>query len=137
MSVHPPDQAPTEVPLPAEKPPEEKAQSAPPPAPVTAQKVKGGAPAVEPSWQTGLMRQLQRFKRYPQAAHGKSGTVVVRFVLNRSGKLTDSAVSKSSGNDVLDHEALDILQRANPFPPFPEAKPGAQDTYFAPVNFAR
>jgi periplasmic protein TonB len=39
--------------------------------------------------------------------------------------------------DTFDHEALDILQRANPFPPFPEATPGAQDTYFAPVNFAR
>ena len=42
-----------------------KFEVSPPPAPVTAQKVKGGAPKVEPSWQTNLMRQLQRFKRYP------------------------------------------------------------------------
>ena len=49
----------------------------------------------------------------------------------------ESEVTKSSGNDVLDREALEILRRASPFPPFPAAKPGSQDSYIAPVNFAR
>jgi periplasmic protein TonB len=80
---------------------------------------------------------LQRFKRYPSSAQGASGTVVVRFVLNRAGAVIESAVTKSSGNAVLDREALDILRRASPFPRFPEAKPGPQDSYVAPVNFAR
>jgi periplasmic protein TonB len=80
---------------------------------------------------------LQRFKRYPSAARGASGVVIVQFVLNRAGDVIDSAVTKSSGNDVLDREALAILRRASPFPGFPAAKPGAQDTYIAPVNFAR
>jgi len=80
---------------------------------------------------------LQRFKRYPSAARGAQGTVVVRFVLNRAGAVMESAVTKSSGNDVLDREALEILRRASPFPAFPAAKPGSQDSYIAPVNFAR
>jgi protein TonB len=80
---------------------------------------------------------LQKFKRYPQTAHGASGTVLVRFALNRAGEVTSSEVTKSSGNTVLDREALDILRRASPFPPFPQAKPGTQDLYVAPVNFAR
>jgi periplasmic protein TonB len=80
---------------------------------------------------------LQRFKRYPSSARGAQGTVVVRFVLNRAGAVIESVVTKSSGNDVLDHEALEILHRASPFPPFPAAKPGPQDSYVAPVNFAR
>ena len=80
---------------------------------------------------------LQRFKRYPAAAHGASGVVLVRFALNRAGEVISSEVSKSSGNGVLDREALDILRRASPFPPFPTAKPGTQETYIAPVNFAR
>ena len=80
---------------------------------------------------------LQRFKRYPSDARGASGVVMVRFVLNRAGDVIDSAVTKSSGNDVLDREALAILRRASPFPAFPSAKAGAQDTYIAPVNFAR
>jgi protein TonB len=80
---------------------------------------------------------LQRFKRYPMAANGAAGTVLVRFALNRTGEVISSEVSKSSGNGVLDREALDILRRASPFPPFPAAKPGTQDSYIAPVNFAR
>jgi protein TonB len=84
-----------------------------------------------------LFGHLQRFKRYPIAAHGAAGTVLVQFALNRAGEVISSDVSKSSGNGVLDREALDILRRASPFPPFPAAKPGMQDSYIAPVNFAR
>jgi protein TonB len=80
---------------------------------------------------------LQKFKRYPSAARGKIGTVVVNFVLNRAGEVIDSTVTKSSGNDVLDREAIEILRRASPFPAFPAAKPGTQDIYTAPVSFAR
>ena len=80
---------------------------------------------------------MQRFKRYPASARGASGTVVVRFELNRTGDVIGSAVTKSSGNAVLDQEALNILRRASPFPPFPAAKPGEQDSYIAPVNFWR
>jgi protein TonB len=44
---------------------------------------------------------------------------------------------KSSGSRVLDDEALDTLSRASPFPPFPKAKPGTQDSYAAPVDFSQ
>jgi protein TonB len=80
---------------------------------------------------------LQRFKRYPLAAHGATGTVLVRFALNRAGEVISSEVSKSSGNNALDREALDDLRRASPFPPFPAAKSSAQESYIAPINFAR
>jgi len=80
---------------------------------------------------------MQRFKHYPASARGASGTAVVRFELNRSGDVIGSAVTKSSGNAALDQEALNLLRRASPFPPFPAAKPGDQDSYIAPVNFAR
>ncbi len=137
----PPQQA--DIALPKEEPKEvEKPKPVEPPAPETrappkndhiGQFTEAGAKA----YNALVFGHLQRFKRYPLAAHGKSGTVIVRFVLNRTGEVTDSAVTKSSGNDVLDHEALDILHRASPFPSFPAAKPGAQDTYIAPVSFTR
>jgi protein TonB len=57
--------------------------------------------------------------------------------LDRAGAVIEGAATKSSGNDVLDREALETLRHASPFPPFPAAKPGAQDSYIAPVNFAR
>jgi periplasmic protein TonB len=84
-----------------------------------------------------IFGHLQRFKRYPLTAHGASGTVTVQFELNRAGEVVSSKVTKSSGNHVLDEAALDLLRRASPFPAFPAAKPGAQDTFLAPVNFGR
>ena len=82
-----------------------------------------------------IFGHLQRFKRYPLAAHGASGTVQVQFELNRSGEVISSRVAKSSGNEVLDREALEILRRASPFPVFPAAKPSAENSFIAPVNF--
>jgi protein TonB len=55
--------------------------------------------------------------------------------LNRAGEVVSSKVTKSSGNEILDEEALDILRRASPFPAFPAAKPGTLDSFIAPVNF--
>ena len=82
-----------------------------------------------------IFGHLQRFKRYPLAAHGAAGTVMVQFELNRAGEVISSKVTKSSGNQLLDREAIEILRRANPFPAFPAAKPGTQDSFLAPVNF--
>jgi len=67
----------------------------------------------------------------------RSGTTLLRFELNRAGEVIASEISKSSGNTVLDREALELLHRASPFPPFPAEKPGARDSYLAPVAFAR
>ena len=82
-----------------------------------------------------IFGHLQRFKRYPLAAHGAAGTVMVQFELNRAGEVISSKVTKSSGNQLLDREAIEILHRASPFPAFPAAKPGTRDSFLAPVNF--
>ena len=137
----PPQQA--EVTLPQVEPKEvEKPKPVPqPPAPETRAPPKNDrlgqfSEAGSNAYNALVFGHLQRFKRYPSAARGKSGTVVVRFVLNRAGDVIESAVTKSSGNDVLDREAIAILQRATPFPAFPAAKSGTQDTYIAPVSFS-
>lgn len=137
----PPQQA--EVTLPQQEQKVEKPEPLPvPPAPETRALPKNArvgefTDAGSNAYNALVFGHLQRFKRYPMGAHGASGTVLVRFALNRTGEVISSEVSKSSGNGVLDHEALDILRRASPFPPFPTAKPGTQDSYIAPVNFAR
>jgi periplasmic protein TonB len=137
----PPQEA--EVTLPKVEPKElEKPTESRPPAPETrappkTEHVGEFTQAGSNAYNALVFGHLQRFKRYPLAAHGASGTVQVKFVLNRAGDVIDSTVSKSSGNGVLDREALEILHRASPFPAFPDAKPGAEDTYIAPVNFAR
>jgi protein TonB len=133
----PPDDAPAEVPLPVEKPPE-KVQNSPPPAPVTAQRVKGGAPKVEPSWQTNLMRQLQRFKRYPASAQSRKeeGVVLLSFSLDRSGHVLAHSIAHSSGHADLDNEVMAMIMRAEPLPPFPESMPQARIDLTVPIRFS-
>lgn len=140
----PPPQQQAEVTLPQETPKqvEEPKPDPQPPAPETrappkTEHIGQFSQASANAYNALVFGHLQRFKRYPAAAHGASGTVTVRFELNRAGDLIDSEVAKSSGNAALDREALDLLRRASPFPAFPAAKPGAQDSYLAPVSFAR
>jgi protein TonB len=133
----PPDEAPAEIPLPVEKPPE-KVQDSPPPAPVTAQRVKGGAPKVEPSWQTNLMRQLQRFKRYPASAQSRKeeGVVLLSFSLDRSGRVLAHSIARSSGHADLDNEVMAMIMRAEPLPPFPESMSQTQIDLTVPIRFS-
>src|SRR5262249_59412414 len=108
-----PDEARAEVPLPVEKPPE-KVQDSPPPAPVTAQQVKGGAPKVETTWLTNVVRQLQRFRRYPAAARSRKeeGIVVLSFSVDRTGHVLSHAIARSSGHADLDEEVMSLIMRA-------------------------
>jgi protein TonB len=39
--------------------------------------------------------------------------------IDKNGDLAEAVIRKSSGSAVLDLAALDILQRASPFDPFP------------------
>jgi protein TonB len=140
----PPPQQQAEVTLPQETPKQvEQPNPEPqPPAPETrappkTEHIGQFTQASANAYNALVFGHLQRFKRYPAAAHGASGTVTIRFALNRAGNVIESEVSKSSGNAVLDREAIDLLRRANPFPAFPVAKPGTRDTYLAPVSFAR
>lgn len=80
---------------------------------------------------------LKSFVRYPSEARGASGTVVVRFEINPTGDVLHSEVQRSSGNRILDQEALETLQRASPFPPFPAGKLKPKESYIVPIQFYR
>jgi protein TonB len=140
----PPPQSQAEVTLPQETPKqiEEPKPQLQPPAPETrappkTEHIGRFSQASANAYNALVFGHLQRFKRYPAGAHGASGTTVVRFELNRAGEVIASEVSKSSGNAALDREALELLHRASPFPAFPAEKPGTDDSYLAPVAFAR
>ena len=139
----PPPQQQADVTLPQETPKEveKPTPQAQPPAPETrappkTENVGQLTQASANAYNALVFGHLQRFKRYPAAARGAAGTTVIRFELNRAGDVISSEIEKSSGKTVLDQEALEILRRASPFPPFPSAKPGAHDTYLAPINFS-
>lgn len=48
-----------------------------------------------------------------------SGSPTLMVSIDASGALTDALIRKTSGSTLLDLAALDILQRASPFDPFP------------------
>ncbi|MEX5219210.1 MAG: energy transducer TonB [Nitrospira sp.] len=63
-----------------------------------------------------LMAHIERLKRYPQFALDNKweGRVVVRAVIWADGRLTDLSVVETSGHDLLDREALELLKRISP-----------------------
>jgi periplasmic protein TonB len=133
----PPDEAPGTVPVPTVKPPQQVEQ-AQPPAPRTAEAVKGGAPHIEPSWQTNLVRQLQRAKRYPPEAqsHSEQGIVLLSFSLDRAGHVLAHRIAKSSGYAALDNEVMAMIMRAEPLPPFPASMPQQRIDLTVPIRFS-
>jgi periplasmic protein TonB len=77
---------------------------------------------VQASWERALIKHLNHYKRYPDAArnNGAQGVVVVAFTIDRGGQVIASRVAKSSGSPALDEEGLAVLKRASPLPSPPE-----------------
>lgn len=68
-----------------------------------------------------VQSQLERFKLYPRAARREriEGTALLRFSIDREGRLLERALVTSSGHAVLDRAALELLARAAPYPALP------------------
>jgi protein TonB len=80
--------------------------------------------------------QLKRKRFYPNAARRDrlTGTATVSFTLNGAGNVTAVRVVRSSGQPILDQAAIEMVQRASPFPPIP-AGLGNAITIQAPIGF--
>ncbi|STR26408.1 TonB family C-terminal domain [Janthinobacterium lividum] len=78
--------------------------------------------AAPASWQSRVLSHLAHFKRYPGDARQRkrAGAAWVRFQVDRDGKLLASELVTSSGTVLLDREALQVLQRAQPLPAPPD-----------------
>jgi protein TonB len=85
----------------------------PVPAPAPSAEVSLGYRALLSAW-------LESHKRYPDAARqrGEEGRAVLRFVVDRSGRVVDFAVAQSSGYQDLD-ASLEEMMRGAMLPPFP------------------
>jgi protein TonB len=94
-------------------------------------------PNALPNWQSRLVAQIIRHKRYPAAAlsHGDQGTVQVAFRVDRGGSIHDARVVHSSGSSVLDRDALAWLERSQPLPPPPPSVAGASFAFRVPLRY--
>ena len=88
------------------------------------------------TWDSLLGAHLARFRRYPPEAErrGLKGVAVMRFSVDRTGRIVGATLVRSSGHDLLDEEAVAWLQRAQPLPaPPPERAAPLQIT--VPLSF--
>lgn len=95
-------------------------------------------PAVELEYEQRVVAWLNRHKRYPRPAERRrlEGECVLRVRLNRSGQVLSAALASSCGAALLDNAALDMVERAQPFPPFPAEASAADAEYLIPVMFS-
>nr|WP_246702032.1 energy transducer TonB [Xanthobacter sp. SG618] len=119
-----------------EKPKKEAKPTRRPSAPTTAAAPRSDAPTAQttaaPSpgaaaarsaaladWKSRAFAHLNRFKR-PQGSNvGRPG---INISISGSGAVTGVSLASSSGNSVLDQEAVAMARRASPFPAPPDGK---------------
>ena len=120
----------TSAPPPVDAPPAEK-----PAAPKAGVSSKPSEATM--SWQKSLVFHLNKHKKYPHEArkNGHEGVAGVSFTIDRSGKVISSHLDKSSGSDLLDQEAIEVLQRASPFPTPPSDVPNVTINLSLPIQF--
>ena len=88
-------------------------------------------------YRLALIGIARRYKRYPAQAQDKGwhGRVEIRLVVGANGMLQSSLVKASSGHEILDNQALDMVKKAKPLTPIPAALRGREFSVDIPVIF--
>ena len=133
--VHRPDRPEQRRPVPAPAP------AQPVPLPQTAYaRVPIPAPpstAASPGYRALLGAWLESHKRYPESARerGEEGRAVLQFAVDRSGRVLDFAVIRSSGYPDLD-AAVESMMRGASLPPFPADMPQSSLRVSVAIRFS-
>lgn len=99
-------------------------------APLPGQSQKNSASFTSPSaaavsgqvnWNSDVLAHLARYKRYPREAlrYRLQGVSHVRFKVTSAGNVIAAELLSSSGERILDREAMRLIARAQPLPPPP------------------
>src|SRR5258708_29761164 len=143
---HPPVRHPTPAPAPrapqappAAAPTQTDSSASSPMAPPTPSPPAVPAPPPPDLPQTPTPRpHLYQHQEYPWMARrrGVQGRVILRLAVARSGNVTEARIETSSGAELLDQAAVDMVHRANPLPPLPASFVGDRAEFRVPVEFA-
>lgn len=131
---------PTEVIAVAPKP-DDPPSPVPPVAIVTPEPPKPVVPvdtsAARDSYGNTLWGAIGKYKQYPRIAQmrGWQGEAIVELQLDGNGKLKSKKIIQSSGYDALDKQALDMVEKAAPFPAPPEILRGSSFSIKVPIPF--
>ncbi|WP_422367452.1 energy transducer TonB [Pelagibius sp.] len=97
----------------------------------------GGRPGAVADYSAIVLAWLERHKEYPRGAQQRrqEGVVLLFIAIDREGRVLEARIEQSSGRDVLDQAALDMLERAAPLPPVPDDMPQQRLEMVVPVQF--
>jgi protein TonB len=70
-----------------------------------------------------LLQMIERVKSTWDQGAGSTAEVIVHFTIERDGKITDTSIKKSSGNEALDIAARRAVIIAKQLPPLPQQFP--------------
>jgi protein TonB len=84
-----------------------------------------------------ISKEIKRHQNYPPWAQRQrwEGTAEVLLQVAADGKVTGVMLGKSSGHDILDKEALDMVRRASPLPQAPADLRGRARVVTVPIVF--
>src|SRR5271169_105347 len=84
-----------------------------------------------------LLAWLESHKRYPDTARqrGEEGRAVLRFDVDRSGRVLDYAITSSSGYPDLDR-SIEEMMRGATLPPFPVGMPQPRVQVSVTIHFS-
>jgi periplasmic protein TonB len=101
----------------------------PVPAPVPSSEVSARYAALVSAW-------LNNHKRYPETARqrGEEGRAVLRFGVDRSGRVVEYTIVKSSGYPDLD-TAIDEMMRGATLPPFPASMTQTRQEFTVNIHY--
>ena len=146
--VTPPQKKPEPEIKPAPVEPQTPVKPVPEPEKVEKQLEKIPEPVIEPSppapdavatarYEQLLVAWLEKHKKYPRRAKRLriEGEAILRILIDRSGQTRQVMLAQRTGNRLLDKAALEMAQRANPFPPMPQNDPRSQLEFDVPVAF--
>jgi protein TonB len=89
------------------------------------------------SYQDLVATRLAAAKRYPERAvrRNTAGSGVVKLLIESSGEVSQFEILKSTSSAILDEELKDMVERAAPFPPFPNDLQRNTLAIVVPVSF--
>jgi len=105
--------------------------------PATVPGVAAPSPELLAGYGSSVSRLLARYREYPRVAlmRGWEGTVTMRLRVAPGGKLIEARVEGSSGHQVLDAQALEMVKRVPELPQPPESLRDREFGVLVPVVF--
>jgi protein TonB len=89
-------------------------------------------------YRSALIAAARRYRKYPRVAveNGWEGRAEVRLTIDSNGSIASIGIRTRSGYEVLDQRALEMIRKAKPMAPVPQALRGKGFTLDLPVMFS-